>query len=135
MSTLYGTGKYVIEGDDAAKVYDAVVNSAMYRNFPEYLTLVSVLPLLHLQFPLSLWRSDKVFSLRIINAIPLNDTVLNVFRHAVEIVSINKEIQYFSNIRDSGSDFLLYAKNAVCITIVNLHTAVGKRLPLVLNKI
>lgn len=39
MSTLYGTGKYVIEGDDAAKVYDAVVNSAMYRNFPECLTL------------------------------------------------------------------------------------------------
>ena len=27
MSTLYGTRKYAIEGDNAAKVYNAVVNS------------------------------------------------------------------------------------------------------------
>ncbi len=39
MSTLYGTRKYAIEGDNAAKVYDAVVNSFMYRNFPDTLTL------------------------------------------------------------------------------------------------
>lgn len=39
MSTLYGTRKYTIEGENAAKVYDAVVNSYMYKNYPENLTL------------------------------------------------------------------------------------------------
>ena len=39
MSTLYGTHKYAIEGDNAAKVYDAVVNSHLYRNYPDTLTL------------------------------------------------------------------------------------------------
>ena len=39
MSTLYGTRKYAIEGDNAAKVYDAVVNSFIYKNFPDTLTL------------------------------------------------------------------------------------------------
>ena len=39
MSTLYGTRKYAIEGDNAAKVYDAVVNSFIYRNYPDTLTL------------------------------------------------------------------------------------------------
>ena len=39
MSTLYGTRKYAIEGDNAAKVYDAVVNSFIYSNFPDTLTL------------------------------------------------------------------------------------------------
>ena len=39
MSTLYGTRKYAIEGENAAKVYDAVVNSYQYRNYPNILTL------------------------------------------------------------------------------------------------
>ena len=39
MSTLYGTRKYAIEGDNAAKVYDAVVNSFIYSNFHDTLTL------------------------------------------------------------------------------------------------
>lgn len=39
MSTLYGTRKYAIEGDNAAKVYDAVINSYMYREYPDSLTL------------------------------------------------------------------------------------------------
>ena len=39
MSTLYGICKYAIEGDNAAKVYDAVVNSFIYRNYPDTLTL------------------------------------------------------------------------------------------------
>ena len=39
MSNLYGTSKYVIKGDNAAKVYDAVVNSYSYNSFPGYLTL------------------------------------------------------------------------------------------------
>lgn len=39
MSTLYGTRKYAIEGENAAKVYDAVVNSFKYRTFADYLTL------------------------------------------------------------------------------------------------
>lgn len=39
MSTFLGTSKYKIDGENAAKVYDAVVNSYMYKNFPEYITL------------------------------------------------------------------------------------------------
>lgn len=39
MSTLYGTLKYVIDGENAAKVYDAVVGSYFYRNYSECLTL------------------------------------------------------------------------------------------------
>ena len=39
MSMLYGTRKYAIEGENAAKVYDAVVNSYIYRNYPDSLTL------------------------------------------------------------------------------------------------
>lgn len=39
MSTLYGTRKYAIEGENAAKVYDAVVNSHFYKTYSDYLTL------------------------------------------------------------------------------------------------
>ena len=39
MSIIYGTRKYAIEGDNAAKVYDAVVNSYLCRTFPDTLTL------------------------------------------------------------------------------------------------
>lgn len=39
MSTLYGTTKYTIEGENAAKVYEAVVNSYFYRTYSECLTL------------------------------------------------------------------------------------------------
>ena len=39
MSTLYGTSRYVIKGENAAKVYDAVVDSYLYKAFPGYLTL------------------------------------------------------------------------------------------------
>ena len=39
MSNLYGIRKYAIEGENAAKVYDAVVNSCFYKNYSEILTL------------------------------------------------------------------------------------------------
>lgn len=39
MSTLYGTRKYAIEGENAAKVYDAVVNSHFYKTDSNCLTL------------------------------------------------------------------------------------------------
>lgn len=39
MSTLYGTRKYAIEGENAAKVYDAVVNSYFYKTYSESLAL------------------------------------------------------------------------------------------------
>lgn len=39
MSNLYGTRKYAIEGENAAKVYDAVVNSHFYRRYSDCLTL------------------------------------------------------------------------------------------------
>ena len=39
MSTLYGTHKYVIEGKNAAKVYDAVVNSYFYKTYAGCLAL------------------------------------------------------------------------------------------------
>ena len=39
MSNIYGTSKYVIKGDNAAKVYDALVDSYSYKSFPGYLTL------------------------------------------------------------------------------------------------
>ena len=39
MSTLYGSRKYAIEGENAAKVYDAVVNSYFFRTYSECLTL------------------------------------------------------------------------------------------------
>ena len=31
MSSMYGTSKYVIEGENAAKVYAAIVDSSYYR--------------------------------------------------------------------------------------------------------
>lgn len=36
---LYGIRKYAIEGHDAEKVYDAVVNSCFYKNFSDSLSL------------------------------------------------------------------------------------------------
>lgn len=36
---LYGIRKYAIEGRDAEKVYDAVVNSRFYKNFSDSLSL------------------------------------------------------------------------------------------------
>ena len=39
MSSMYGTSKYVIEGENAAKVYAAIVDSFYYRNFSEYLKI------------------------------------------------------------------------------------------------
>lgn len=39
MSNLYGTRRYAIEGANAAKVYEAVVDSFIYRNYPGSLTL------------------------------------------------------------------------------------------------
>ena len=33
MSTIYGTRKYAIEGENAAKVYDALVDSFFYKTF------------------------------------------------------------------------------------------------------
>lgn len=36
---LYGIRKYAIEGRDAEKVYDAVVNSHFYKNFSDSLIL------------------------------------------------------------------------------------------------
>ena len=39
MSNLYGTRRYAIEGENAAKVYDAVVNSFSYKSFPGCLIL------------------------------------------------------------------------------------------------
>lgn len=36
---LYGIRKYAIEGLDAEKVYDAVVNSYFYKNFSDSLSL------------------------------------------------------------------------------------------------
>lgn len=36
---LYGIQKYAIEGRDAEKVYDAVVNSRFYKNFSGSLSL------------------------------------------------------------------------------------------------
>ena len=36
---LYGIRKYAIEGRDAEKVYDAVVNSRFYKNFSGSLSL------------------------------------------------------------------------------------------------
>ena len=39
MSTLYGTHKYVIEGENAAKVYEAVVNSYFYKTYAGCLEL------------------------------------------------------------------------------------------------
>ena len=39
MSNLYGTRKYAIEGENAAKVYDAVMNSNFYKTWPDCLTL------------------------------------------------------------------------------------------------
>jgi hypothetical protein len=36
---LYGIRKYAIEGRDAEKVYDAVVNSCFYKNFSDSLSL------------------------------------------------------------------------------------------------
>lgn len=39
MSNIYGTRKYAIEGDNAAKVYDAVVNSYFYKSYSDCLTL------------------------------------------------------------------------------------------------
>lgn len=36
---LYGIRKYAIEGRDAEKVYDAVVNSHFYKNFSDSLSL------------------------------------------------------------------------------------------------
>ena len=39
MSTLYGTNKYAVKGVNAAKVYDAVVNSYFYKTYSESLTM------------------------------------------------------------------------------------------------
>ena len=39
MSTLYGTCKYAIEGENAAKVYEAVLNSYFYKTYSDCLTL------------------------------------------------------------------------------------------------
>ena len=39
MSTLYGTRKYAIEGENAAKVYEAVVSSHFYKTYSDSLTL------------------------------------------------------------------------------------------------
>ena len=39
MSSMYGTSKYVIEGENAAKVYAAIVDSSYSRNFSEYLKM------------------------------------------------------------------------------------------------
>ena len=39
MSSLYGIRKYAIEGDNARKVYEAVIASYAYRNFPNYIKL------------------------------------------------------------------------------------------------
>lgn len=39
MSMLYGTRKYAIEGENAAKVYDAVLNSFFYKTYSECLAL------------------------------------------------------------------------------------------------
>lgn len=39
MSTLYGTCKYAVEGENARKVYDAVSVSYIYRNFPNCLKM------------------------------------------------------------------------------------------------
>ena len=39
MSTIYGTRKYAIEGENAAKVYDALVDSFFYKTYSECLTL------------------------------------------------------------------------------------------------
>ena len=39
MSSMYGTSKYVIEGENAAKVYAAIVDSSYYRNFSECLKM------------------------------------------------------------------------------------------------
>ena len=39
MSSLYGIRKYAIEGENAAKVYDALVDSFFYKTYSECLTL------------------------------------------------------------------------------------------------
>ena len=39
MSTIYGIRKYAIEGENAAKVYDALVDSFFYKTYSECLTL------------------------------------------------------------------------------------------------
>jgi hypothetical protein len=39
MSTIYGTSKYAIEGENAAKVYEAVINSYFYKTYSDCLTL------------------------------------------------------------------------------------------------
>lgn len=39
MSNLYGIRKYAIEGENARKVYEAVVGSCYYRNYPDSLKM------------------------------------------------------------------------------------------------
>ena len=39
MSNLYGTRKYAIEGENAAKVYEAVIYSYFYKAYSDCLTL------------------------------------------------------------------------------------------------
>lgn len=39
MSILYGTRRFAVEGEYAAKVYDAVINSNHYKTYPDWLTL------------------------------------------------------------------------------------------------
>ena len=39
MGTYYGTSRYAVKGDNAAKVYDAVVNSYFYKTYSGCLSL------------------------------------------------------------------------------------------------
>ena len=39
MSTIYGTSKYAIEGENAAKVYETVLDSYFYKTYSDCLTI------------------------------------------------------------------------------------------------